>query len=170
MNAAVLMLRNNKRVPDSVMIDLASDDRYRGMLYDKLVKNKMESRFPERYKNQHDLARSYVMMQNDYDRMDSLVYLDRRATVLKGKSGYIYFFKYRVQHGNDWKIAMSGLQPLNNKNVAADPLVSELTDVKIRSDEPLDDQLNNELKKLLFTWHKSGRNFYKGNDGYMGLR
>jgi hypothetical protein len=65
---------------------------------------------------------------------------------------------------------MSGLQPLSDKEVSAEPLVSELTDVRIRSGESLDDQLNNELKKLLFTWHKSGRNFYKGNDGYMGLR
>ena len=42
-----------------------------------------------------------------------------------------------------------------------------MTEKKIKKDEPLDEQLQKQLKKLLFTFHKSGENFY-GYDDYYG--
>lgn len=164
LNTAVLMLRNNIPVADNLLNSIAANDKFRGLLYDKLVKNKLDHKFPSRYRNQMNMSRSYVIMQNDYDKMDSLVYLSNLATSYKGKQGTIYFFKYRIQEENDWKIAMSGLQPLNEKEVASEPLISVMTDVKIKEGESLEDQLNTQLKRILFTFYKSGKNFYSGND------
>ena len=44
-----------------------------------------------------------------------------------------------------------------------------MTDKKIKKDEPLDEQLQNQLKKILFSFHPSARNFY-GYNNYSGLR
>jgi uncharacterized protein YbaP (TraB family) len=166
LNTAVLMLKNNKPVADSIMQSLAANEKYRGMLYDKLVKNKIANKYPLRYRSQLDLARSYILMENDYDRMDSLVYLSKQAASYKGLPGYVYFFKYRIQKDNDWKIGIVGLQPLDEKELSSEPVISQLTDVKIKADEPLADQLNAQLKRILFTLHKSGKNFFAANDEF----
>ncbi|RYD92415.1 MAG: hypothetical protein EOP54_20860, partial [Sphingobacteriales bacterium] len=46
MNTAVLLLRNQKEVPDSIFNSLAADDKFRGALYDKLERAKRLDRFP----------------------------------------------------------------------------------------------------------------------------
>jgi hypothetical protein len=40
----------------------------------------------------------------------------------------------------------------------------KLTDKKIKDDEPLDDQLDKQLKRLLFSLGKSSKNFYTGEN------
>ena len=35
-----------------------------------------------------------------------------------------------------------------------------MTDVKLKDNEPLDEQLQMQLKKRLFSFHKSAKNFY----------
>ena len=40
---------------------------------------------------------------------------------------------------------------------------------KIIKDKPLDEQLQHQLKKVLFSFHPSARNFY-GNNDYSGYR
>ena len=158
------MLRNHIPLEDSILVSLAASDKTRGLLYDKLVKYKIENYFPARYKNQKDLARSYIAMENNYDRMDSLVYLSKKIITYKQQQGYVYFFKYRIQQANEWKIAMSGLQPLNEKEIASDPMISILTEIKIKKDAPLEGQLDIQLKRALFTFYKSGKNFYSGSN------
>ena len=45
-----------------------------------------------------------------------------------------------------------------------------MTEKKIKADEPLDDQLQNQLKKRLFSFHKSGKNFYDNyNSAYRSI-
>ena len=106
------------------------------------------------------------MMENDYDRMDSLVFLTKKEASFKGKPGIVYFFKYRIQQTNDWKIALTGFQPVNEKEVKPEPMIAVLSDTKLEKDEPIDEQLNSQLKKILFSFYKSGKNFYTGNLRY----
>lgn len=160
LNTAVLLLRNNVAVPDSLLMALAANDKMRGTLYARLVKNNLVQKFPSRYRNQMDISRSYIIMENEYDRLDSLVYVAKQSVTYKGKPGNVYFFKYRIQKGNDWKIAMSGLQPIHENEIAESPMISVMTDVKIKEDESLAEQLSTQLKKILFTYYKSGKNFY----------
>ncbi|RZJ52380.1 MAG: hypothetical protein EOO45_31960, partial [Flavobacterium sp.] len=47
MNAAILFLRNNKNVPDSILLKLAADDKYRATLYDKLEWADRLDKFPK---------------------------------------------------------------------------------------------------------------------------
>ncbi|RYY72156.1 MAG: hypothetical protein EOO13_00430 [Chitinophagaceae bacterium] len=165
MNAAVLFLRNNKNIPDSILLKLAADDKYRATLYDKLEWAGRLDKFPKAYANQLALARSFLFLQNEYDKMDSLVFIKKMTTSIKSKTGQVYFFKYRIKKTDDWKIAFSGLQPLNEKELSSNDELTSLTDKKLLKDQPLDEQLNKELKKQVFGFYNSGKNFY-GSDDY----
>ncbi|RYY49837.1 MAG: TraB/GumN family protein [Chitinophagaceae bacterium] len=169
MNTAVLFLRNGKLVPDSILQKLAADDKQRGLLYNMLDRVGRLDKFPKAYANQVALSRSFVVMQNEYDKMDSIVFLKKVTSNIKNKSGQVYFFKYRIKKTDDWKIAFSGLQPMNEKEISSDDELTLLTDKKIAKDQPLDEQLQKELKKVVFSFYNSGKNFY-GSDDYSNYK
>ena len=81
----------------------------------------------------------------------------------------VYFFKYRFKKEDDWKIGISGLQAKDEKVIFTDDKLTSLTDKKIKKDEPLEDQLQDQLKKILFSFHPSARNFY-GYNNYSDYR
>jgi len=170
MSAAVLLLRNNINVHDSILLNFAAKDQYRGRLFSRLEKAKRLDKFPAQYKNQMDLARSYLVEDKDYDKIDSVVFLKKIHAEYPGKKGMVYFFKYRIKKEGDWKIGISGLQPDNEKEVSSDDALSTMTDKKLKPDEPMDDQLQKQLRKLLFDFHKSAKNFYTSDDLYSRYR
>jgi len=170
LNAAVLLLRNNLPVADSVLLNLASEDQYRSRLFKNLEKSKRLDKFPIRYKNQLDMARSFMVADKNYEKIDSIVFLQKQATAYEDKKGLVYFFKYRVNKEDDWKIGMSGLQPENELEVGSDDKLTSMTERKIKTDESLDEQLQKYLKRRLFSFHKSARNFYGYNDYFGSLR
>ncbi len=159
MNAAILLLKNNKTVPTSVLNSLASSDKYRSRFYRDLEKAGIADKFPAAYKNQQDIARSMIVSAKTAD-FDSIAFIKKQLVTVKDKRGYVYFFKYRLKKDNDWKIALSGLQPDTPSLVNADQSLMRITDKKLKTDEPLDDQLNTQLKRALFSMRKSSRNFY----------
>ena len=169
-NAAVLMLRNNKQVADSIFLQLAAKDKQRGLLYYKLEQAGRLDKFPLQYKNQLLLAKSYLIMQNEYDKMDSVVFLQKISTAINGKCGLLYFFKYRIKKTDDWKIGISGLQPLDENELSSNDDLAALTDKKIAGLLPLQDQLNLELKKIVFSYFKSARNFFNSDADYNSFK
>jgi hypothetical protein len=59
--------------------------------------------------------------------------------------------------------ALSGIQYAYNRIDHHDFL--EFSDEKIKDDEPLQEQLGKLLKRMLYSKRKSGRMFYRDNDG-----
>lgn len=167
LNVVSLLLRHNKEVADSILQQLAATDRYRSRLYVELENNKRLDRFPAKYKNQPDMARSLLFMDKDYEKIDSVVFISKQPAAYNNKKGTVYFFKYRVKKEDDWKIGISGLQPENEKEVSSDDKLVTMTEKKIKNDEPVSDQLQKQLKRLIFNFHKSAKNFY-GYDDYSG--
>ena len=165
LSTAILLLRNKKFVQDSLLLKLAAKDEFRNKLYKALDNAKLLNKFPKQYKNQTDIARSFLAG----NKIDSIVYVSSKSISFRNKKGFVYFFKYRIKKDDGWKIAISGLQPENVNEVSSAGKLIKLTDKKIRDDEPLNDQLDKQLKKLLFSLSKSGRNFYTG-DSYGRFR
>jgi hypothetical protein len=163
--AAVLLLRNNRPVTDSVLLNLAADDQYRSKLYVALEKVKRLDAFPAKYKNQPDMAKSFLMADKNYDKIDSVIFIKKIPAAYLNKKGVLYCYKYRVKKEDDWKIGLSGLQPADEKIIGTDDKLTTLTEKKIKADEPLDDQLQSQLKKVLFSFHKSSKNFYGYDTG-----
>jgi uncharacterized protein Yka (UPF0111/DUF47 family) len=82
----------------------------------------------------------------------------------------LYYFKYRVKKNDDWKIGISGLQPLDEHSIYTDDKLTSMTDKKIKAEESLDDQLQTQLKKRLFSFHKSAKDFYSSTNYSTGYR
>lgn len=160
LNTTVLMLRNKKFVPDSLLLKLAAKDEFRIKLFKTLENAGLLNKFPKQYKNQIDIARSILAA----NKIDSIVYLSNKAISFRNTRGLVYFFKYRVKKDDGWKIGISGLQPENINEVSSNSRLIKLTDKKIRDDEPLNDQLEKQLKKLLFSLSKSGKSFYESEN------
>jgi uncharacterized protein YbaP (TraB family) len=160
LNTAILLLRNKLPVEDSLFLTLAADDNFRSTLYEEMEKIKRTDKFPAKYRSQDLMARSFLVSKNEYDKMDSIVFLQKKPASAKGKNGVVYFYKYRIQKDDQWKIGMSGMQPLKESEIEVTDELTQMTDVKIKDDEPLEDQLDTQLKKNIFGLYKAGRYFF----------
>jgi uncharacterized protein YbaP (TraB family) len=184
----LLLLRNNKPYPDSLPDYFAGMDEYRYELYTALKEMDMEAKFPGRYNTHLDLGRSKLLKEKSYEKPDTLAYIDRLPATIKEKTGYIYFFKYKMKKDDmSWKLATVGLVPKDsavfefkdedaddNSFLSSDYTVQYMydfttfTDTRIRDDQPLTEQLQKELKKILYSRRKSAKEFYNknNNEGY----
>ncbi len=81
--------------------------------------------------------------------------------VVKGDKGVMYLFKYKINKDDDWKIGISGIQPLDAKEVNSKEDIVKLTDRKLRVGQPINEQFEQQIKRLLFTQHKSARQFFE---------
>jgi uncharacterized protein YbaP (TraB family) len=167
LDVSVFLLRHYKAVADSILQNLAATDRFRSRLYIALKNIKQLNQFPGKYNNQQDMARSLLLLDKDFAKVDSIVFISKQPTAYPGKKGTVYFFKYRVKNEDDWKIGISGLQPENEKETGSDDRLCIMTDKKIKNDQPLEEQFQKQLKRALLAFHKSAKIFY-GNDDYYG--
>jgi uncharacterized protein YbaP (TraB family) len=190
-NTMLLLLDKHKPVPDTLPGYFAKMDEYRYELYTDLKKRKRLNVFPASNNNHLDLGKSALLASDAYDKPDSIAYVDRLQTEYKGKKGFIYFFKYKAKKDDlTWKLATVGLVPTDPSlfeyedsskfqiPVSVSPLLSSysfnynkydftgLTETKIKDDEPLNKQLNKELKKMLYSRRKSAKEFYGKSNSY----
>jgi hypothetical protein len=161
LSMVTILLRFHKNASDSLLLSLASDDAYRSKLYSNLEAIKRLDQFSSKYKTQVDIARSNLVIFGNYSNLDSVEYLSKLLVTIKEKKGYMYFFKYRVNKEGDWKIGLAGLQPEKEDSINNDNRYSVMTDKKIKTDKPLDEQLKNQLKRLIFMTHASSQLFFE---------
>ena len=163
-----LLLRNDKPVADSIIRALAANDLYRSRLLKCLQAIKKDDRFPRSYRNQVDMARSLLVSNKGDNEGADIQWVDKKIVQFKEKKGTIYFFKYKMNKDDEWQIGLSGLQPVNGKEVNTDSEFVRLTGKKIRPGVPVWDQFDQQLKKLIFSKHKSAASFYLDNEYYDG--
>ena len=82
------------------------------------------------------------------------------------KKGLVYFFKYRVNPTDQWRIGVAGLQPENGHEISSKYSIRVMTNVKLKENESIEAQLNEQLNKILFGFHKSAKRFFTGSDNY----
>jgi len=167
----LLFLRNQKTVPDSVIYNFASDDNYRYDLYKDLNKLNKPNLFPPRYKNHLDLATSKLFNSSEYNKPDSIVFLSSIPLHWANKDGFVYFFKFKRKKDDDWKIASVGLIPKDStlfefkstkeRAYSFEFDFTEFSNERLKDDEPIDDQLEQRLKKLMYTKRPGAKEFYK---------
>ena len=143
---------------------LAAGDAWRSSLYQNLVTIHRTDLFPVAYRNQTDLARSLLAASRSNTELADIQFVGKRPVQFKETKGIVYFFKYKVGKDDDWQIGLSGLQPLDPKEVnTANEFVS-LTGKKLRPGTPVNNQFDEQLKKLLFSRRKSAVAFYLDNN------
>lgn len=163
-NTFILLLRNNYKVPDSLFTKYAKLDEYRSELYTDLEAIKMTGKFPKPYKNQLDMSRSLIIKAlSNYDKLDTLVFLDKLPVTYEKKKGYVYFFKYkRMRDDITWQIASAGMQPEkpDEINVELNEFTAAEEDRKLENDKPVKEQLQKMLKEMLYARRSSASVFY----------
>jgi hypothetical protein len=178
-NTAILLVRNNKPLPDTMLSYFASMDNYRYELYTDLKEDKKLHLFPAAYNNHIALARSKLLNMRRYNVPDSVVYIDKLPINYENKGGSVYFFKYKQKKDDEvWKLASVGIVPDDPKQVEFDNKktdreedkydFTDLLDTKITIDEPLKDQLKKAMKKLTYAKRNSATEFYN-DDNKSGL-
>lgn len=163
---SILMLKNNHPVPDSILNTIAADDKYRSSFYYQLKKYQLENKFPTAYRSQNLMARSALMEMSSKNNIDSMVFLKRVKSVYKNDSGNVYFFKYRIKKEDPWKMAFSGLQPLDTTKVATGYEFTRFTDKVFDAQSTEGEQMEKEFKKIEIQSYKSGKYFYLQNTTY----
>ncbi|MBL0144630.1 MAG: TraB/GumN family protein [Chitinophagaceae bacterium] len=106
MNTAVALLRNNRPVVDSIIVQLASEDKYRSSLFYRLEKIKQLNKFPVKYKNQLDITRSFLIEDKNYDKIDSVSFLRKEVTTYDGKKGLFIFINTELKKKMIGKLAL----------------------------------------------------------------
>lgn len=182
-NCAMLLLRNNKPVADSVLTGFAANENYRIALYRRLKTLKLMNRFPAKFNNQLDLVKS--AMSDNSNNTDTLSLIEKIPVTYNSKKGVVYFFKYKSRREDKkWTIKSFGMQPVDpNEYDDEDEEFTESgsnynygynadeTERKLDESRPVKEQLQQLLKKMLFKKHRSGAQFYSsryggGNDYY----
>ncbi len=180
-NVMLLLLRNKKPVPDSLLNMYAADDAYRLNLYRKLKKAKLLDKFPAKYNNQADLVKSALLGNTSYyNKYDTLVLLDKLPAAYKDKKGVVYFYKYKTKKTDKkWKIVSFGLQPENAKEFDDDNddftssggySYGREDDNRLDEEKPVKEQLQQKLKIMLYKMHMSAKRFYDNSyDDYKDI-
>lgn len=166
MNTAILMLRNNKKVADSVFESLAAKDQYRGLLYSNLERIKKSENFPKDYSNQVAMAKSFLLNDGRKEKFHEIEVVGKKMIELKEKKGYVYFFKYKLTKDDEWQMGISGIQPANLKTVSSNDDVVRLTGKKINTQDPVLEQFEKQLKELIFGKRKSAVSFFENDRRY----
>ncbi|MBI1342978.1 MAG: hypothetical protein GC171_08600 [Terrimonas sp.] len=95
--AAIALLKNGKAVSQQVLKDIATDQYYRAELYDELDKLGKQSLFPSLYRNQSDMAESYlyqsVLDEDDLYGEQEYIYIKKMTKMIEGKNKRFYLFR-----------------------------------------------------------------------------
>jgi hypothetical protein len=168
------LLRNKKSVPDTMLNYFAGLDDYRYELYSDLQELNLSNLFPATFNSQVELAKSKLFdISSNYNKPDSLVYLDKLPIQFKERNGFVFFFKYKSQKDdNSWKIASVGIVPNDLKQFGFNTKklnyreeqqydFTGLTNTKLDNETPIAGQLKKALKKMQYSKRNSAAQFYK---------
>jgi hypothetical protein len=164
LKTAVLLIKNHQQVPDSVLDDIAAKNNYRSKLLKELEDINHVDLFPEKYKKQDLIAESLLLGDSEKTEFTDIELQGKAPVNIKGKKGYVYFFRYKVKKDDDWQIGIGGPQPENLKEVSTDNTLTSLTTEKLTADKPASEQFNEQLLRLLLKQHKSASHFFEDDE------
>jgi uncharacterized protein YbaP (TraB family) len=164
LSTSLLLLRNHRPVADSILLALAAADASRSPLYQGLDNIGMADRFPRRYRNQEDIARSLLVAARGVNEFADIRLVDKQATQFKTAKGWVYFFQYKVNKDDEWQIGLSGIQPSGRKDLSTDASLVVLTSKKLKAGTPALEQCSEQWRKLLLARRKSASSFFQDNE------
>ena len=166
LNTAILLLRQGRLVADSILRNLASDDAYRGRLYQKLADVGKTQLFPAAWLSQELAARSLLVNASRANELADIQLVGKEPAQFRAMKGTVYFFKYKVNKDDDWLMGVSGIQPSGEKGVSTDDTFVSLTGRKLQDDKPVFEQFNEQWKRLCIAHYKGGYAFYQDYGNY----
>jgi uncharacterized protein YbaP (TraB family) len=158
----MLLVRNNRPIPDTMLRSLAADDRYRVKLYEGLLKAGKKDLFPAEFKNQEAMARSLLFQLRLLGGKDPEVKLvGKQHVTMKRAIGWVYFYKYKVTGQEGWMMAISGVQPDKGSEVNTNKELVEWTRLPLNGASPEEQQFQKKLSQWVMSKRQSALTFYR---------
>jgi hypothetical protein len=188
-NTAYLFIRHKIPVHDSVLSFFASLDEFRYELFSDMKEYKALHKFPVSDKKQQDIARSKLYSSAN-DKPDSLVFIDSLPVTLKDSKGFVFFYKYKTKKDDSfWKLATVSLLSKdgnlfnydNDEKDGSSYYISDLfksddddgeaqfTDEKIKEETSIKEQMEKQVKKIIYSKRKSAAMFYNEESDYSDI-
>jgi uncharacterized protein YbaP (TraB family) len=164
LSTSLLMLRHQKAIADSILLDLAANDASRSLLYQGLTAIGSADRFPRRYKTQEDMARSLLVAAKGTNEFAAIQLIEKQPAQFKDAKGVVYFFRYKMNKEDEWQIGLSGIQPANPRDISTDAMLVSPTGKKLKTSTPPAEQCAEVWRKLLLARRKSAASFFTDND------
>ncbi|HEY4111674.1 TraB/GumN family protein [Puia sp.] len=164
LSTSLLLLRHGRPVADSIFLALAANDASRSLLYQGLVAIGSVERFPLRYRTQEDIARSLLVASRGANEFAAIQLVDKQPAKFKDTKGWVYFFKYKINKDDDWQLGLSGIQPVNRKDLSTDASFVMLTAKKLKASTPAVEQFAGQWRKLLLSRRKSAASFFQDGE------
>jgi len=158
---ALILIRNNRPVPDSILHALAADDWHRAKFYNDLVRAGKADLFPAEFRNQEAMARSVLFDRGTEGREAEIQLVGKQHVVTKPATGYVYFFKYKVKGQEGWLMGVSGIQPDNGKEVNTNSYLVEWTGLPLNGAGPELQQFRDKLSQWVLERRASAARFYR---------
>ncbi|MRG47009.1 hypothetical protein GFS24_17940 [Chitinophaga sp. SYP-B3965] len=161
---AQLYLRHKLPVADTLLQNIAAQEKYRVTLWEALEEIGQLDKFPKAYKKQESIARSILYGEVEYNtKLDSVVLIGKQFTTHRFKKGTVYLYKYKQKEEDAWYLGISGLQPEDEKQSNNNESLTQLTDIRYNTDRPVSEQFSKVIRQVK---HK---NRYRGdNDVNLG--
>jgi len=158
----LLLVRNNRPIPDTMLRSLAADDKYRVKLYEGLEKAGKGDLFPVEFKHQEAMARSLLLQQRLLGGKDPEVKIvGKQRVTTKKTTGWVYFFKYKVTGQEGWMMAISGVQPDKASEVNTNTELVEWTRLPLNGAGPEEQQFQKKLPQWVMSKRQSAFLFYR---------
>jgi uncharacterized protein YbaP (TraB family) len=164
LSTSLLMLRHQRPVADSILLDLAANDISRSQLYQGLNTIGHLQRFPRRYRTQEYIARSLLVAARGATEFTAVELIDKRPTQFKTLKGSVYYFRYKVNKDDEWQIGLSGIQPKDPKEISTEAALVTLTGKRLKKDIPVLQQCEEQWRKLLMSRRRSSAAFFQGSE------
>lgn len=148
---AQLYLRHKIPVADSILQQIAVQEKYRISLWEALQEIGQLDKFPKAYKQQESIARSLLYNAAEYNtKLDSVVFLSKQRTTHRFKKGTVYLYKYKQKEEDGWYLGISGLQPEDEKQSANNESLTQLTDIRFNAEKTIAEQFTRVIRQVKY--------------------
>ncbi len=122
LKAVTILLRKGLPFDLRKLDRIAAAPITRLQLYEVLKEAGKEPIFPKKYATQSYFAESELLRELSYeaDTPEKIELVKRREVIYQGKKGMVYLFKFKSPGDHNWYTGLSGLFPLNRKEVRSD--------------------------------------------------
>lgn len=160
MNTALTLLKYKQRVADSVWRKLSENKTLRNELITALEKEHKTNVIPAKYLNPETTAAG-ILYNTMGNKIDTLVPVSKRSVVYEGKDRTVYFFKYKTEGNDTWKLAISSVTKDKDGAIKGDYDLFRVSDTKLAAaGKERQKQQEEEFEKLLISKRNSGSQFY----------
>jgi len=145
--AAGQMLRSGMPVNDTIWTYYAGKRKTRALTYAVLEHHKKLDKMPAAQRQQEAMVQSLLLYDETKGKGDTVVLLDKVRVKNKVSEGYVYFYKWRPKDKRNWKLACTGVQPLEQNKLKIYPEVSR-SSISFESDQQRKKEMENQLIRI----------------------